>query len=148
VTAQASPTATALWDLILLDAARPVRVPARRGARLRLAAELRARPAGTRLVVLDQGLLAGRRLADLARRAALDLELEYFAVPSLASPLFLVERSRVTQSYFARRLLTAPARLQRGWAASTLALRLLRRPALWDLVSAALCGRVPIWRRG
>lgn len=143
------PAGTALppWDLVLPGAGPPIRLPVRGAARRRMADELRYRPAGTRFLVLDQGPLAGHRLAQLAREASLALELEYLAVPSLATPLFLVERSAVTQTYFATQLLTVPPHVQRGWAAAGVGLQLLRRPRLWELASAGLCGRVTIWRR-
>lgn len=142
-----APAATALWDLVLPATSRRARVPARRSGRRRLAADLRAQPTGARLVILDQGPLAGRRLAALARAAGLTLELEYVAVPTLHAPLFLVERSAATQVYFAEHLLAPPPRLRRGWAAATLGLALLRSPPLWRLFSAALCGRVTLWAR-
>jgi hypothetical protein len=141
-----TPPTIALWSELLAGAA-PIPVPRHPGRLRRLAAELRARPPGTPVTIVDRGWWDGPWRWALARRAGLALEREFVAVPSIRAPLFLVERGAHTRSYFARRLLAVPPGVTLGFGPLSAALRVAGRWPVGVGLASAACGRVALWRR-
>jgi hypothetical protein len=114
-----------------------------RGIR-RVAAELRALPGGTPVVLLDHrrgGRLRARRLA---AAGAIVIDRQYVALPSLRQPIVVAEDSRDPLRWACRSLVAPPPGITWAHAPFDAAVRLLRRrPEVAGWVGA---GRVVVGR--
>jgi hypothetical protein len=100
---------------------------------------------GAPLALCASGPFARRRLRRAAARAGVALEREYLALPSVASPAFLIEDGPAAVDYFRDRILTPPPGMARGAAAGDLAVRTVRLVPR-RVLSALAPGRIAIGR--
>jgi len=94
---------------------------------------VRALPADTVVA-----LVGGRRLRLLALLAGLRVRAHYIALPSLATPVAITQRTRLALRFTARDVLTVPSGVARGHLPVWLAVRLIR--AVPRLLSIAPAG--------
>jgi hypothetical protein len=96
-------------------------------------AALRALPPETPVAVVG-----GRRLGRLARRGGVAVDTRYVVMPSLSTPVAIVQVADGPLRWVTRSVLTAPSGLRRGHAAFWWAVRVVR--AFPRLLSAAPAG--------
>jgi len=130
------------------------RVVAPAGA-VRVDVDLRGRPAGaarpglapgTPVALCASGLVARRRVRRAASRAGIQVDREYVALPSAASPAFLVEDGTAALDYFRTRILAAPPGMTTLAGVAEVAIRALRVLPV-AVLSALAPGRVAIGRQ-
>ena len=109
-------------------------------------ADLRALPAGQSAFLIEDRVLARRRLRRIARRHGLVLERELVAIPSPRDAVVLVDDRPESVRHFWANVVTVPPGISRGWLPATLLLAVARR-APWTWTGAAAPGRVVIARR-
>lgn len=97
---------------------------------------------GTEVVVSASAPGALRRCRTFARRAGIQVEREYLALPSAAAPCYLVEDASAPVRFFLERVLAPPARPAIAMPVVA-ALRLLPP---WRLVRRLAPGRVIVGR--
>jgi hypothetical protein len=132
------------WRLLAPEGA--VAVELSRGPRgiRRAAAELRALPGGTPVVLLDYrpgGRLRARRLA---AAGAIVIDRQYVALPSLRRPIVVAEDSRDPLRWALRTLVAPPPGITWAHALFDAAVRLLRRRP--EVAGWAGPGRVVVGR--
>lgn len=109
-------------------------------------ADLRNLPAGASAFLIEDRVLARRRLRRLARRHGLVLERELVAIPSArAAVVLLDDRPEAVRRFWAT-VITVPPGISRGWLPATLLLTVARR-APWTWTGAAAPGRVVLARK-
>jgi hypothetical protein len=107
---------------------------------------LRGLQPGTAVVLRATGPSAQRRCRRLAADARVELECEYLAFPSPATPAYLVEAAPAPIGLFVRSLLVAPPRSAASVPIEA-ALSLIRALKLWRVVPAIAPGCVAVGRR-
>jgi hypothetical protein len=112
-----------------------------------VAAELRALPAGTPVVLEDARPGGRRRGRRLAAHAAVVVDRSYLALPSLGHALYRVEDAPEARRYFATSLLASPPGLGRLTPVADAAVKLLERLMATPLAGALAPGRVTIGYR-
>jgi hypothetical protein len=143
---EAAPTADR-WRVLDPPGAVVVAVPGRRRSRERVAAQLRALPPGTP-VVLEDGRPGGRRRCRrLAVGGGVVVDRSYLALPSLQRALYRVEDTPTALRYFACTLLTTPPGLGLATVAADVAVRLVRAVAATPLPGVLAPGRLTLGHR-
>jgi hypothetical protein len=108
--------------------------------------EIRKLPPGTPVVLCASAPGAIRRCRRFAAAAGIDLEREYLAFPSAASPAYLVEDAPATIGVFVKTVLVTPPRI-RFAAPLEACVGLLRALSPWRLIRRIALGRVVVGRR-
>lgn len=127
-------------------AAVQVRLPRTRSQASEYARLVRGLPSGTPVALWDATRWARRRCRRFAAGAKLEIANEYLAVPSLQSPLYLVEDTPETLLYFWSEIAAVPVRT-RFYALAELALRLVPALGLWRWTALVLSQRIVVGKR-
>jgi hypothetical protein len=136
----------AAWRVIDGGAAVQVRLPRTRSEVDDLSNLVRGLPSGTSVAVWDATRWARRRCRRFAAGAELRIASEYLAIPSLASPLYLVEDAPETLRFFWSEVAALPFR-SRLRVPAEVALRLVLALSLWRWTALVLPHRVVVGRR-
>jgi hypothetical protein len=134
------------WRVIDGGGAVQVRLPRGRSDVAELADLVRGLPSGTSVALWDTTRWARRRCRRFAAGAELEIASEYLAIPSLESPLYLIEDAPETLRYFWSEVASLPFR-SRFRVLAEVALRLVRPLSLWRLTALVLPQRIVIGRR-
>src|SRR6266571_5238425 len=141
-TSQAAETASRpdeLWRLVTAPGTVRFDVPRSSAGRHRLAAQVRALPAGAGVVLTSAALGARRRFRGFARDAGIELLREYVGIPSLDPPTCYVEDSPSALRYFLTQLVTLP----RGGAVMTAALAAIQNMTRYFFPAGLLRSAAP-----
>ena len=141
-TSQAAETASRpdeLWRLVTAPGTVRFDVPRSSAGRHRLAAQVRALPAGAGVVLTSGALGARRRFRGFARDAGIELLREYVGIPSLDPPTCYVEDSPSALRYFLTQLVTLP----RGGAVMTAALAAIQNMTRYFFPAGLLRSAAP-----
>ena len=133
------------WRVVSPEGA--VRVDLERSpvGRRALRRKIRDLPATTPVVLVATAPRARARARAFATEAGIDVECEYLAFPSAASPAYLVEDAQAPVRLFLDRILVAPPRSV--WSTPIdIGLKFLRALP-WRLLRAAAPGRIVVGRR-
>jgi hypothetical protein len=134
------------WQVIGGGVAVQVRLPRPGSDVVDLSHLVQGLPSGTSVALWDATRRARRRCRRFAAGAELEIASEYLAIPSLESPLYLVEDTPETLRYFWSEVAALPFRSRfRGPAA--VGLGLVRAFGLWRWTSLVLPQRIVIGRR-
>jgi hypothetical protein len=131
---------------VIGGAAVQVRLPRASSEVAELSHVVRGLPSGTSVALWDATRWARRRCRRFAAGAELEIASEYLAIPSLQSPLYLVEDAPETLRYFWSEVAALPFR-SRFRVPAALALRLVRALSLWRWTALVLPQRIVIGRR-
>jgi hypothetical protein len=135
------------WHVVAPEGAERLDVPAGWRARRALIRRLRAVPAGTWIVLCDATPGSRRRIRRVSREAGMLLGREYLAFPSPREAAYLVEDARDPVAYFWTALLRVPPGGPAGWLVGQAGVSAVHRLRAWDLVRAAVPGRLAVaWR--
>jgi len=126
-----------------------VRVDIPRSLHLRQIMQRRAfeLPSGTAVVLRDAAPGSRWRCRRFARRAGIELERTYLALPSLSAPAYLVQDAPASVRYFCSAILTVPPGLAVFAGVVEGLLRLVQVVAPWRIVGIFVPGRVAVGRR-
>lgn len=108
---------------------------------------LRSLPSATPVALLHAGPFARRKLRRFAASAAVRVEREYVAFPSLERALFLVEDAPDPVRYFRTKLLTAPPSTGMRSAIYAVVIAVARAAMPWRAMGWITPGRVLLGRR-
>jgi len=134
------------WRVLDGGAAVQVQLPRARSDVAELINLVRGLPSGTSVAVWDATRWARRRCRRFAAVAELSIAIEYIAVPSVGSPLYLVQDAPETLRFFWSEVAALPFR-SRLRLPGEIALRLVRALSLWRWTSLVLPQRVVVGRR-
>jgi hypothetical protein len=130
------------WRLLAPAEAVAVEVPSGRRAVRRTAAQLRALPAGTPVVLLDHRPGGRLRTRRVAATGAIVVDRQYVALPSLRRAIVVVEDTADTLRWACHSLVTPPPGVTWAHALVDAGVRILRRrPAAAGSLAA---GRVVV----
>ncbi|HEY2129021.1 MAG TPA: hypothetical protein VGH77_17720 [Streptosporangiaceae bacterium] len=132
------------WRLLAPTGAMAVSVPPGLRPVRRTAAELRALPAGTPVVLLDHRRGGRRRARRIAATGAIVVDREYVALPSLRRAILLVEDTADALRWACHSLLSPPPGVTWTHAPIHTAIALLRRRP--GAAAALAAGRVVVGR--
>jgi hypothetical protein len=134
------------WRVLDGGAAVQVKLPRARSDVDELTNLVRGLPSGTAVAVWDATRRARRRCRRFASGAELSIASEYIAIPSLGSPLYLVQDAPETLRFFWSEVAALPFR-SRLRLPGEVALRLVRALRLWRWTPLVLPHRVVVGRR-
>jgi hypothetical protein len=135
------------WRLVTARGAIPFRLPRRRAALRSLREEVRALPPGTPVVLYDTSRRPCARCRRFAAETGVELEGVYLAVPSLASPLYLIQDTPQTLDYYWSDIVVLPLRAPLDGIAE-IGLRVARQLGLGRWTRVLLPDRLAVgWRR-
>jgi hypothetical protein len=118
----------------------------RRGRR-RLVRAARALPPGTPVVLSAPAPMAAGRCRRFASRAGIEILHEYIALPSAASPAYLVEDSPASSALFVQAILVPPPRSIWSAPAEMALMHARRRADPGRLLRTLAPGRIVVGRR-
>jgi hypothetical protein len=136
----------ATWRVIDGGSAIQVQLPRSSSEVAELADLVRGLPSGTSVALWDATRWSRRRCRRFAAGAEMEIASEYLAIPSLRSPLYLVEDAPETLRFFWSEVAAVPFR-SRFRVPADLALRLVRALSLWRWTALVLPERVVVGRR-
>ena len=131
------------WQAVTIRPAVAFHLPRGASARRALAVEMRALPADTPVVFCDGSRRGRGACRRVARRAGIELQGEYLAIPSLRCPRYLVEDAPETLGYLRSELAMLPLRSP-ALAVAGLTLRVAGALGLWRPLAAATSCRVAV----
>jgi hypothetical protein len=135
------------WRLLDPPGAVVVTVPHQRAASGRAAATVNRMARGTHVVLEAGGWGARRRCRRFLRRAGLEPEQEFLAIPSLRRTAFRVEDTPAARAHFAATFLMPPPNLGRLSVVADVAVAVARPVARTRLFGICVPGRVVMARR-
>jgi hypothetical protein len=124
-----------------------VEVPHTRAARERVADEVRRLPPGAPVVLADRRFGSRRRSRELAQLAAVEVDRELLAIPSIDAPDFVVDDDPLVIAGFWRGFVTVPPGAASTAPVLTLAIRVVEAFRAWSVVCLVIPGRYTVGRR-